>query len=276
MLFSFIKIQICIMKQDKLDQAKIYRIQALDRALDILDCFSFQKREWTLSEVVAHTGLNKTTTKRMLSNLTARGYLHQDTDNKRYQLGLKLFELGGIVFSSISLRRAAASHLTRLRDETGLTVLMGIELDDHLVYVDKREGLGVIRISSEIGWRRQMSFGMLGMVIMAFMPPGRVKAFLDKRPLESYTALSLTDRHAFNLRLAQIREDGFVVEKGEAHQSIAGIAAPIRDYTRQVVAAAGVAVPLTPELGRDDEKKLVDNVRHTAEAISSDLGYLKI
>ena len=100
----------------------MYRVQAVDRALDILDSFTFQNRELGLSEVAMLTGLNKTTAKRLISNLTARGYLQQDANSKRYHLGMRLFELGGIVFSSFSLREAAAGPMTRLQNETGATV----------------------------------------------------------------------------------------------------------------------------------------------------------
>ena len=81
-------------------QNSIYKVQSLERALDILDCFSFQNRELTLSEVVDCTGLNKTTAKRLISNLVNRGYIQHDLQTKRYKLGMRLFELGGIVFSS--------------------------------------------------------------------------------------------------------------------------------------------------------------------------------
>jgi IclR family KDG regulon transcriptional repressor len=76
----------------------IYRVQALDRALDILDCFYFHNRELGMSEVVDRTGLKKTTAKRLIANLTSRSYLQQDPDTKKYQLGMRLFELGGVVF----------------------------------------------------------------------------------------------------------------------------------------------------------------------------------
>ncbi len=70
-----------------IDQNKtVYRVQALERALDILECFSFQDRSMSLSDVVNRTGLNKTTAKRLISNLTARGYLQRDPQSKKYQL----------------------------------------------------------------------------------------------------------------------------------------------------------------------------------------------
>ncbi len=64
----------------------VYRVQALERALDILECFSFQNRELSRTDFVNHPGLNKTTVKRLISNLTARGYLQRDPQSKKYQL----------------------------------------------------------------------------------------------------------------------------------------------------------------------------------------------
>ena len=111
----------------------IYRVQALERALDILDCFTFQNRDLSLTDVVLQTGLNKTTAKRLISNLAFRGYLQKDPGSKRYKLGLRLFELGGIVFSSFSLGEAAASPMSRLEKKTGATVLLGTVMEDQLV-----------------------------------------------------------------------------------------------------------------------------------------------
>ena len=68
---------------------------------------------------------------------------------KSYRLGLRLFELGGVVFSSFSLREAAAPYLKGLQKETEATILLATMMDDQLVYVDKCESQGGIRVSSE-------------------------------------------------------------------------------------------------------------------------------
>jgi len=254
----------------------IYRVQALERALDILDCFNFQNRELSLSDVVVRTGLNKTTAKRLTANLTSRGYLQQDPQTRKYQLGMRLFELGGVVFSSFSLRRAAAYPMSSLQSETGATVLLGVRMEDELVYVDKREGDGMLRISSDVGFRRPLHYGMLGMVLMASLESMEIDRILKKHPLQAHTSFSLTDVDAFSLRLEEIRVQGYVVEKEEAVDGLLGIAAPIKDYSRQVMAALGIALPvgqrnLTAKLDR-----MVASVKKTCDLISSDLGYLKI
>jgi IclR family KDG regulon transcriptional repressor len=253
-----------------------YRVQSVERALDILDCFSFQNREMNLSDVVRKTGLNKTTAKRLISNLADRGFLQQNANTKQYHLGMRLFELGGIVFSSLSLRHAAAYPMSRLQNETGATVLLGIMMDDQLVYVDKREGRGMIRISSDIGWRRPLHYGMLGMALMAHLDSKETRRILRNNPLEAHTSFSITDEDAFSLRLEQIRRQGYVLERQEAVEGVIGIAAPIRDYSRQVISALGIALRVGQVRQENELDRFVDLVRKTCDDISYELGYLRI
>ena len=262
-------------KSEKKKMTNKYRVQVLERALDILDCFSFQDREMGLSKITKITGLNITTTKRLLSNLTDRGYLQQNSQSKQYQLGMRLFELGGIVFSSFSLRKAASYSMTQLQNKTAGTILLGVNLENQLVYIDKRKSSGSLSIMSDIGWRRPLHYGMLGMILMAHNSPEKIKEILEVNPLEAHTPFSITDKNAFSLRLEKIRENGYCVEKEEAVEGIIGIAVPIRDYSRQVVAALGVALPISQN-SKKESRQIVDKLKHSAKEISDNLGYLKI
>lgn len=254
----------------------VYKVQALERALDILDSFSYRRRRMNLADVVSILGLKKTTAKRLLSNLTRRGYLKQDQQTKHYELGLRLFELGSVVHASFSIRKAALSNMRWLRDKTGLTVLMGQCQNDKLVYVEILDGTNDIKISSNVGEQRPLHYGMLGQVLMAFMPLEKVTQILAMDPLQAFTEKSITDLDAFWLRLAKIRENGCLTENGEAHQGITGFSAPIRDSSRKVVAALGAALPL-PDYASDSQiRGYLNLVRKAAEAISSELGYLKV
>ncbi len=259
----------------KKDEPSIYRVQVLERVLDILDCFDFQNRELGLSQIARATNLNITTAKRLVSNLMDRGYLTKDPQSKQYQLGMRLFELGGVVFSSFSLPRAAGHIMTQLQEETGLTILLGVNMDDQLVYIDKRKGRGMIHISSDIGWRRPLHYGMLGMVLMAHNTPEKIKEILAADPLEAYTPYSITDPDAFSLRLEEIRKNGYSMEREEVVEGLTGIAAPIRDHSRQVVAALGVAMPIS-QSSKKEAQRIVSLLKRSTKEISTNLGYLKI
>ncbi|MFH1115025.1 MAG: IclR family transcriptional regulator [Pseudomonadota bacterium] len=253
---------------------KVYRVQSVDRALDVLDCFDFHDRELPLTKICRKTGLNKSTALRLASNLIARKYLKLDESSGLYSLGMRLFDLGSVVFSSFSLRKAASAHMTQLQHETSATVLLGALMDRQLVYVDKRDGEGAIRISSEIGWRRAPHFGMLGMVLMSSLNDGLVDSLLDEHPLEAHTRASITDRAEFKKRLAQIARDGYVVEYEETVDGIIGVAAPVIDYSRMAVATLGVAI-LTAQHNQAAVRRVIEAVRRAARGISRELGYIE-
>jgi len=155
-------------------------------------------------------------------------------------------------------------------------VLLGTRMDDELVYVDKREGKGPIRISSDIGWRRPLHFGMLGMVLMAHLDSGEVGRILKKDPLQAHTPFSITDEHALSLRLEEIRKQGYAVEHQEAVEGVTGIAAPVRNYSRKVVAALGIAMAFRQNETKTETDHLAHLVTKICDDISFDLGYLKI
>jgi len=134
----------------------------------------------------------------------------------------------------------------------------------------------MLRISSDVGFRRPLHYGMLGMVLMASIESKDVDRILKKYPLQAQTPFSITDVDAFSLRLEEIRVQGYVVEKEEAVEGLIGIAAPIKDYSRQVTAALGIALPVGQRDLNASLDRIVALVKKTCDLISSDLGYLKI
>lgn len=253
----------------------VYRVATLEKALDVLDSFDSQNKEMSLSDVVNRTGFGKATAKRFLFNLTARGYLLQDPKSKKYQLGLRLFELGGVVFSSFSLRKTANQHMSHLQGITGATVLLGVMMEDQLVYMDKREGSGLIRISSDIGWRRPLHYGMLGMVLMAYLPMKEIKRILKKDPLQAYTEHSIVDREEFIKNLQNIRKQSYAIDRESVVEGMTGIAAPIRDYTQRVIAAMGIAFLSSDkqlEKGKEGIGSTIKLLKKTCEGIAMELG----
>ncbi len=256
-------------------QAKpTYFVQSVDRAIDILECFTFKERERTLGEIVKQTKLNRTTVIRLLSHLMSREYVKYDDRNRTYQLGIKMLELGGVAISSISLRQIAAPHLTRLRDDLGHTILLGVRQEDNLMYIDKRDGKGgALIVTSEIGRRRPLHFGMLGMILMAYLSREEQEYLLKKDPLQPYTHATITNKKTFLNVLSEIREKGYFMGREEAFEGVGGISAPIRDYQNNVVAALGFTMMVSLFDRPGVEAETLKKIKEAALEISKDLGY---
>ncbi len=249
--------------------------RSLERALQILCIFEFDKQALTLSQISELSRLPKATVLRLCSTLMKYDFLRYDQDSRHYSLGLKLFELGSILFSSFSLRRVASSYLDQLQSKLGKTVFLGILENDQLIYIDKKEDPGIpIRFTSQTGTRRPPSFGMLGQILMAFLPDQEVGRLLKKAPLSPFTKKSLVREDEFKERLLRIRKQGFFVDEDEALEGISGISAPIRDYTGKVIAGVGVGF-ISSSVDAQGKKIIIKAVCEAARGISKQMGYLE-
>jgi IclR family transcriptional regulator, KDG regulon repressor len=247
--------------------------RSLERALQILNAFNMERTELSLGQISDVLALSKATVLRLCSTLVQFGFMRQDQTSKKYSLGLRVFELGSIVFASFSLTRVASRHLTELEARLGRTVFLGILEDGELLYVDKRDGAtDGISFTSKIGRRRPPYWGMLGPVLMAHLPEAEVEHLLSLHPLVATARKSLTSEEEFRALLKEVRDQGYIIEDEMAFEGIAGIAGPIRDFTGNVIAAVGVGF-ISSSVGQTEMKKILKDVIATALSISQELGY---
>lgn len=247
--------------------------KSLERALGILSAFGFDQQEYTLSELARIQELPKSTAFRLVSTLVDFGFLKYDPGSRCYSLGLKTIELGLIGHRSLSLRKVASPHMSTLQSRLGKTVFLGVLWDDELVYVDRKDDpRDIVRFGSEPGRRRYPYFGMLGQLLMAYLPEREVDRLLTRSPLAPLTKRSLTDKARFKKRLATVREQDFIFEEEEAFDGISGVAAPVRNASGAVVAGIGVGF-ISSAQDIKGVQKIIQDVRQAALVISESLGY---
>lgn len=247
--------------------------RSLERALHILCAFNQETQTLTLTQLSEIVGLPKTTVVRLCATLMEFGFLQYDPQTNQYSLGLKLFELGSVVYSTFSLRTVASPYLTQLQLKVGKTVFLGVLQDDEVVYIDKKEDQrNPILFASSVGTRRPPYFGMLGQMFLAFLPEVEVNRILQRRPLTAATKKSITDVERFKERLGVIRKNGFLIEEGEAIDGVSGISAPIRNFTGNVIAVVGVSFISSSE-DENGKYAIIKEVVDTAREISQRLGY---
>lgn len=252
----------------------LYNNKSLERALQILSAFNAEQPNFTLAELCGTVHVPKATVLRLCSTLLHYDFLSFNKETKKYALGLKLFELGSVVFASFSLRRIAAPYLISLQTKLGKTVFLGILQEGQLVYIDKKENpLDLIRFGSQIGTRRPPFFGMVGNTLMAHLPDDKVAELLKRYPLTALTKRSIINERRFKERLALIREQGYCVDEGEAIEGVTGVAAPIRDFSKEVLAAVGVGFVTSSE-DRTGLNRIIRETQKTAALISKAMGYI--
>lgn len=258
-------------------QAAPYQVRVLDRAIDILDTFSLQKRELSIRDIVAATGLNRSTVIRLVANLERRGLLQKAPAKGQFRLGQRLFEMGSIVNASFSLLEAAAKPLSTLEQRSGATIVLAIRNGEYSVDVDRRQGVGdgfaMVPLPGEVGQVRPLTYGPIGQVFLAALDAEAVDELLDKYPLEHYTPYSITDRTRFLERLPLVRRQGYAVEVNEVVEGLMGLAAPILDFSGNTVGALSLGLPSTRENDTEFLDIAILNLKQAAAEVSANMGY---
>ncbi|MDD3846765.1 MAG: IclR family transcriptional regulator [Syntrophorhabdaceae bacterium] len=260
----------------KTESTKGFFNRSLERALQIMCAFTSERTAYTLTQLTEVVGLPKATTIRLCSTLMKYGFMKFDDASKQYSLGIRLFQLGGVVYSSLSLRRSAYPFLQQLQIRTRKTAFLGMLENDELIYLDRSENpASPIRFTSQIGRTRPPYFGMLGQMLMASLHEDEVDRILEAKPLKAYTKRTTIDPHEFREKLARIRKQGYIVEEEEAVEGISGIAAPVYDSNGSAVAAVGIGF-ISSSADAKDRETLIADVLKTGDRISWEIGYTGI
>ena len=247
------------------------RLSSVTSALLLLKVFSEEEAEIGISSMAKRLGLAKSTVHRLAVTLAAEGFLEQNPENGRYRLGLSLFSLGTLVRRRMDVSNQARPLLGQLRDSTQEAVHLAILAQTSIMYLYNLESSQAIGIRSYIGARKPAFCTSEGRVLLAFGPP-EAAASVFAEGLKPRTPKTNTDPAALAKTLEEVRQLGYAIDDEESEEGMRGVAAPIRDISGRVIAAASLAGPIQ-RLSKRDLRGLALQVVSTADAISVRLGY---
>ncbi|MCD2114819.1 MULTISPECIES: IclR family transcriptional regulator [Rhodococcus] len=189
------------------------------RVAGLLDEFHTGDR-LTLSELSTRTGLPRSSTHRLLTQLAEHGWVSKR--GKTYALGRTPLEWGALARNHDRLHRAAHPVLHDLHSATGLVVHLAVLEGGDVRYVDK-VGRGPVALPSRIGGRQPAHRTALGKALLAHT---RMHAAYPATGCTYATAPRAENLLSRN-EIARIRERHVAHECGESLPGIACVAAPI-------------------------------------------------
>ncbi len=246
-------------------------LSTVKNALRILNHFSEEKPALRVSELAAELDMNKSAVSRLLSTLASEGFVIKDRETQKYRLGLRILTLNSIVTSQLEINREARPILKELVREVGEAAHIAVLEDHEVVYLEQVECQHPVRILSYVGRRNPAHCTSSGKILLAFQKPEFVERLLQNG-LIRYSQTTVTDPDILREQLADIRASEFCSSNGEFLDDVVSFAAPVRNYTKRVVAAVSVIGPkhrIKPPMHAFIKTK----VMKAAKEISRNLGY---
>ena len=246
---------------------------SLRRGLRLLDHVADRTRTGAVSvslgELAATLGTAKSTVLRLTAPMLENDLLRR-TPDAGFTLGLGALLLGQSYLEGIDLRAAAAPFLRRTAEATGLTCHLVVPDGTDIVYVDKVETRGTVRMGSRVGNRLPMRNTASGKAIVAFGDPDLLGAVLAV-PVTATTEQTITDDGRWLHEVERTRARGYGIDDRENEPGIRCVAAPVLDHANQVVGAMSIS-GLASRFPAAAVRELGDGVVRTALEISVALG----
>lgn len=247
-------------------------MRTIKRIHDILNLFTPDTPLLSVLEVAHKLRLNRGTVNSTMTSMLALNILTKSEENKKYGLGIKVFEWGQVFLSSTDLKQIALIYMRELSNNIGEEINLH-EIRNNMRYtLEYIESPQPVRHIVETEERNGVLYaGAPGKMLLAYLPPNELKEYLNKTELIRFTKNTITDKDTLRKELKMIRENEFAVSKGEQLDSLWAVSTPLKNSKGEVIAAISV-ISLINHHSAAREKRYVSLLKETAHKISSYMG----
>jgi IclR family transcriptional regulator, KDG regulon repressor len=241
------------------------------RTVEVLTAVSKAPDGLTFGDILDAMGWPRSSTYNLLQTLTMTRFLELNEDDRRYRIGIRLWEAAQGFELDRELAQVATPFLeeanTELDETVQLAILDGIEN----VYIAKVEAHHHLKLMSEVGSRLPAHATGLGKVLLAGLSPEEVERRFAGVEMQKYTSRTLSSLRDLQRELEAIRNRGYAVDTSEYTIGVYCVAVPIRDRSERVVAAISASVP-EARVNADLKQRMVTTLTKSAARIEQVLG----
>jgi IclR family transcriptional regulator, pca regulon regulatory protein len=241
---------------------------SLARGLLVIQSFSPQTPQMTISQLAAKTGLSRAAVRRCLYTLTKLGFAGIE-DGSRYTLRPRMLALANSYSASNSLSTAAQPILERmsavLRESFSVATLDG----DDIVYIARSSVSRVMSDDLHIGSRLPAYCTSMGRVLLAYLPGDQSEQYLSRVTLTPFTARTVTSTDKLRLALRNVRRHGYALVDQEYEVGLRSLAVPVYAPTGRVVATINLSgsAPRMPVY--DMQTRFLPHLRNAATELGA-------
>jgi DNA-binding IclR family transcriptional regulator len=243
-------------------------IQVIDRMMDLIESLAAHIAPANLKQLAADTRLHPSTAHRILSVMVGNGLVDR-IEPGTYRLGIRWMEIGNLVLSRLNVRQEALPFMQSLHEELRESVNLSVRQGDEVVYVERVGSKGpMMRVVQVVGTRAPLHATAVGKVFLASEGFDALRAYAERTGLPRLTDRTVTEEATLGVELAQVRAQGFAMDREEAEKGVSCIAAGIYDDKGQLHAGLSVSAP-SDRL----DPNWAGRVRECADRASRAMGY---
>lgn len=215
-------------------------VQSLAKGFRVLEAFSSEHEELSLSQIAALARLDPGTTFRMLNTLVELGYVHRVPESRRFRLTLKVLDLGFHAIARRDLRSVVRPLLRTLVSDVNEAASFAVLQGPDVLYIERvRAGITRLGVDIRIGTTVPSTRTAIGLAMLAHLAPAEVTRVTGVDVQGAQTPEIATIRHTFD----SIRRDRYVILESMLTEGLRVLAVPVLDADDYPLGAISVAAP---------------------------------
>ncbi len=244
-------------------------VQSLAKGFKILEAFTAENHEMTLSEIAAEAVLDPGTTFRMLNTLVDLGYVARVPDSRRFALTLKTLDLGFHAIARKDLRAVVRPVLRALVNDVNEAASFAILNGAEALYIERvRAGIARLGVDIRIGTTVPAHQSVIGHSMLAYLPPEHLERLAAIPPRETLAAIRKIGWEDIGPSLAAIRRDGYALRDSTLSEGLRILAVPVLDPDNLAIGAISIAAPAGRISSDDFRARALDPLRAAARDIA--------
>lgn len=218
-------------------------LKTLDISLELLSLFTAERPCWGVREMSVVVSLSPSAVQRVLSTLAKHGFLRQQPETRRYELGVRFWEMGVLYRDRLQLSEAPAAWLQEVALESGETVYLNFLEGQTAVCVQVAKSAEHVQLNIKPGERTPLTAGSRGKVMLAFLSSEHQEAAIAA----AFTTTTEVETDALRTALASalktIKTDGYCISRSERLTDVIGLSFPLLDTRNFVIGSVTIGGP---------------------------------
>jgi len=218
-------------------------------------------------EIADDTGLPLPTVYRLARELLDSDYLVHIREEKRFELGYKLHQLGVSLHQQIGVSRDIRAEIVGLHQQLGTAAYFAVHRGSQIVLVVTADSAQCPRLPPlRFGYHEAAHATALGKILLANMSSAQRALHLDPEPMPRFGPGTITGHRELSEHLGPVADRGIAWEFGEFQEGATCAAAAVRGASGVLIGSVAVSGPDTRfSTGRDEVEAAL---RCTASRVS--------
>jgi IclR family pca regulon transcriptional regulator len=240
---------------------------SLARGLLVIQAFTPQTPQMTISQISVRTGLSRAAVRRCLYTLSKLGFAGAE-DGQRYSLRPKMLTLANTYTASSTLATAAQPILERMSAALGESFSVATLDGEDIVYIARTAVTRVMSVDLHIGSRLPAFCTSMGRVLLAYLPQDQLEQYLSRATFTQFTPRTMTSPDKLRLALRNVRRNGYALCDQELEIGLRSLAVPVYAPNGRVVATVNLSgsAPRMPML--EMQTRFLPHLRAAANELS--------